>query len=213
MKRLLTCLLICLSLIAFACSEEEKKSTTTTDTSGADGSTSGTTSDTTSGSTSGSTSGTEDVTTDDTSGSTSGTEDVATSEDTSGGTEDTSGGGDVDLCQNAPDLAYLAATISGGKHDGKTGRAAASSAASSCGLANIAAEDPKAATITCMQNAPENVGLTNGCTGCYGDIVLCTIEQCISKCAVDPSSTPCTDCQAEKGCVAAFDTCTGPLPE
>jgi hypothetical protein len=220
-QRFILALLVSLTLVAVGCSEEEKKSSTsdTGSTSGTGDGTSGATSGTGDG-TSGATSGTDDTSgatsgTDDTSGSTSGTED-ATADDTSGSTSgDTSGStsGTTDLCQNTPDLDYLAGTVADGKHAGKTGREAAAAAAGTCGLANLAKPDPKAETIACMQGAPENIALTDGCAGCYGDIVACSITNCLAGGCTTPGSPACVACQEEKGCIAAFDACTGPLPE
>ena len=198
-QRFILALLVALTLVAVGCSEEEKKSSTsdTGATSGSDG-TSGATSgsDGTSGATSGS----------DTSGATSGTDDTSgsTSGDTSGVTPTT------DLCQGAEDKAYLAGTVADGKHAGKTGRDAAAAAARTCGLKFLAEDDPKPPTVACMTTDPENIALTDGCAGCYGDIVVCSISNCAGPCSAG-TAEQCSTCQADAGCTDAFNVCAGPL--
>ena len=214
-QRFIPALLVALTLVAVGCSEEEKKSSSTTDTgatSGSDG-TSGATSgsDGTSGATSGSDTSGATSGTDDTSGSTSGTSDV-TADDTSGSTSgDTSGvTPTTDLCQGAEDKAYLAGTVADGKHAGKTGRDAAAAAARTCGLKFLAEDDPKPPTVACMTTDPENIALTDGCAGCYGDIVVCSISNCAGPCSAG-TAEQCSTCQADAGCTDAFNVCAGPL--
>jgi hypothetical protein len=55
-------------------------------------------------------------------------------------------------------------------------------------------------------------GVTQDCAGCYADIVICTLNNCVGYCAVDPESQDCFDCQVDKGCRAAFDSCSGLPP-
>jgi hypothetical protein len=115
-------------------------------------------------------------------------------------------GGPQSGCQSLSDKTYLNT-----KQDGdKTGRDLASNAASKCGLGCLNSQDPKACAVTCMKD-DEGVELSDPCAGCYGDIVLCTIKNCASKCIADSAAKVCTDCQAEKGCTSAFYACTGDI--
>lgn len=128
--------------------------------------------------------------------------------DATGDTSDDTAGlpGGVSECQNTEDKTWLT-TDQGG---GKTGRDLASNAASECGLGCLNSPDPKTCSVTCMKN-DKGVTLSDACAGCYGQIVLCTIENCAAQCIADSSAKPCTDCQTEKGCTKAFYDCTGPL--
>lgn len=111
-----------------------------------------------------------------------------------------------DQCQNAEDLGWIKATQDGGL----TGREVAREAAGDCGLGCLSDPAPDVCAIRCMKNI-KKVQLTDNCAGCYGDIVLCTIEKCLPRCIDDPQAEDCKACQEEKGCQGAFDTCTGSL--
>ncbi len=110
-----------------------------------------------------------------------------------------------DQCQNEEDLTWLHSEIS----PGETGRDFAREKAGDCGLACVSASAPDECAIECMKN--QGVELTDGCAGCYGFIVLCTINNCLQQCIDDPHSDICDDCQTDKGCNDEFYTCTGDL--
>lgn len=136
------------------------------------------------------------------------------SDDMGGGGDDMGGGGAdsvdmpgaVSVCQNDTDKTYLTTD----QGSGKTGRDLASDAASECGLGCLNAPDPKQCAIDCMLN-DKGITLSDPCAGCYGQIVLCTIQECAAQCIADSSAPVCTDCQDDKGCTPAFYECTGPL--
>jgi hypothetical protein len=114
-----------------------------------------------------------------------------------GGMEDT--GAEANACTNDADTAVLA--------DG--GDEAVAGTAGDCGLGCLG-EDGEAAqrecAITCIV---ADHALSNECAGCYGDIVACSIRECLAPCATDPGGEACATCQVEAGCVDAFNTCTG----
>jgi len=113
-----------------------------------------------------------------------------------------------DQCQNTQDLDWLKSDVG----EGKTGRELARKAAGDCGLACLNHPSPDKCAIKCMVES-KGVKLTNNCAGCYGGIVLCTIQNCFVKCIDDPHADICKTCQETKGCQAKFDACTGPLPK
>jgi hypothetical protein len=112
----------------------------------------------------------------------------------------------VDQCQNDTDLGWLKAKA----NDTQTGRELARAEASNCGLSCLNEACPDQCAIKCMVDV-KGVKLSGGCAGCYGRIVICTIENCIAKCINDPQSDACKQCQEEKGCNADFYGCTGNL--
>lgn len=155
--------------------------------------------------------GSGSTTTDTTTGgsdSTGGSDATGGSDSTSGDTTGDTAGlpGGVSECQNTEDKTWLT-TDQGG---GAKGRDLASKAAGECGLGCLNSPDPKECSVKCMKD-DKGVKLSDPCAGCYGDIVLCTIQNCAAKCIADSSAKICTDCQTEKGCTDAFYKCTGPL--
>lgn len=114
----------------------------------------------------------------------------------------------VDQCQGDTDLSWLGSKV----NDEQTGRELAREAAGDCGLGCLSEPKPDKCAIKCMTDI-RGVQLTDGCAGCYGGIVLCTINKCINVCMGDPQAQICKDCQEEKGCNETFYACTGPLPE
>ena len=148
--------------------------------------------------------------------------------DASSGTSGDTGaddGADVGADQGGTDQAGTdeggtdqAGTDEGGTDEGGTGSGACTNAADqeiigstdvaaearTCGLAAIG--KPPGSATPCIVAA---TGLTEACAGCYGGTVDCTIANCIGDCAADPSGQPCSDCQVEKGCIAAFEECSG----
>lgn len=113
-----------------------------------------------------------------------------------------------DQCQGDGDLGWLQGII----EPDVTGRDLAREAAGDCGLGCLNDDAPGECAIDCMIEK-RSVVLSNGCAGCYGDIVLCTINKCLPQCIDDPQAEVCKGCQEAKGCQATFDTCTGPLDE
>lgn len=124
-----------------------------------------------------------------------GGESTATSSGTGGsattgtGTSTGTGSAVMNACTNAADAAVLMTK------DAKT-------IAADCGKANLAAEP---ATFDCIK---KGTGLSDDCTSCYDDSVVCASDNCLSKCLTDPMSQPCTDCRAMY-CTPAFKTCSG----
>lgn len=114
----------------------------------------------------------------------------------------------TDACQNEVDLGWLQAD----QKDAMTGRELAREAAGDCGLACLSECAPGDCAVKCMTNR-KSVSLSKTCSSCYGDIVICTIDKCLTRCISDPQAPDCKACQEEKGCQAAFDACTGPLGE
>jgi len=54
----------------------------------------------------------------------------------------------------------------------------------------------------------ENTGVSGECATCFGDTTECTIDNCLTDCAVDQTSQACTDCR-EENCGPAFNACAG----
>ena len=111
-----------------------------------------------------------------------------------------------DQCQGADDMEWLKKDLGGGQ----TGRDLAREAAGDCGLGCLNHPAPDQCAIKCMTQ-DKGVVLSSGCAGCYGGIVLCTIENCLPKCIDDAQAPVCKECQKEKGCDDVFYACTGPL--
>ncbi len=86
------------------------------------------------------------------------------------------------------------------------GGAAASEAARECGMGCMVADDIIECATPCVV---EETGLSEGCSGCYVGIIVCTIEKCISDCITDSTSAECVACQMDKGCLPDFYQCTG----
>lgn len=51
-------------------------------------------------------------------------------------------------------------------------------------------------------------GLSDNCTTCYADSVVCAAKNCLDKCLSNPASQACSDCRAMY-CNAAFESCSG----
>ena len=112
----------------------------------------------------------------------------------------------ADQCQNTEDLAWLKGDVGGGQ----TGRDLAREAAGDCGLGCLNHPAPDQCAVKCMVQ-DKGVKLSDGCAGCYGGIVLCTIGSCLAKCIDDAQAQICKDCQETKGCNVTFYACTGNL--
>jgi len=80
---------------------------------------------------------------------------------------------------------------------------AAVAAASQCALSCLG--DAPSCTTDCAQDA---LGLTAGCASCVGDVMGCTISNCVAQCAVDPASAACLSCIAAN-CGETFTECSG----
>ncbi len=138
--------------------------------------------------------------------------DTSTGDDTTAGDDATADVGEdvaeavVDQCQNETDLNWLHSDVG----EGQTGRELAREAAGDCGLACLNHPTPDTCAIQCMVTS-KGVQLSDGCAGCYGRIVLCTIGECLLKCIDDPQAQQCKDCQDDKGCNDDFYACTGNL--
>ncbi|HAN31785.1 MAG TPA: hypothetical protein DCQ06_09335 [Myxococcales bacterium] len=111
-----------------------------------------------------------------------------------------------DQCQGADDMAWLKSD----QASGQSGRDLAREAAGDCGLGCLNHPAPDQCAIKCMLQ-DKGVVLSNGCAGCYGGIVLCSIANCLPKCIDDAQAQVCKDCQEDKGCNDIFYDCTGPL--
>jgi len=71
-----------------------------------------------------------------------------------------------------------------------------------CGTQCFATTDPTCSA-TCVA---KKTGLSAGCSSCWGDVINCGIEKCLSPCLVGGQA--CTDCTAQK-CDPAFHVCSG----
>ena len=59
-----------------------------------------------------------------------------------------------------------------------------------------------------------NLGLSEGCSGCFGDLAVCSKDNCLTSCGaadpdVDENLQGCIDCQVENYCTHSFESCTG----
>jgi hypothetical protein len=84
-----------------------------------------------------------------------------------------------------------------------------------CGTSCLSQSTDPATLPTCVTECLKKnttPSLSDGCTGCYVADVGCSVANCLATCAA--GSTPdCAACRVEKGCAAAFYTCSGlPLP-
>jgi len=57
---------------------------------------------------------------------------------------------------------------------------------------------------TCVERETE---LSAGCSGCFGEVIACTIANCALQC-INASSPGCTTCR-DTNCTPAFETCAG----
>lgn len=74
-----------------------------------------------------------------------------------------------------------------------------------CGIQCIADEDPAACSGECVV---EETGISESCGVCFGNLIDCILDECISMC-LDPNSAECTTCIGDSGCDPAFVACTG----
>jgi hypothetical protein len=99
-------------------------------------------------------------------------------------------------CQNADDCPIVV-------------EGTARTAAQTCGRDCLGNADAAACSRTCVV---DKTSISSGCADCYVGIVSCSIENCVGACAADSGSQACFDCQVEKNCRSAFDTCSGLPP-
>jgi hypothetical protein len=54
---------------------------------------------------------------------------------------------------------------------------------------------------------------SDACLGCYLGVTGCTLANCRTECAADPTASMCLQCQIAKGCLPTFYACSGlPTP-
>jgi len=61
----------------------------------------------------------------------------------------------------------------------------------------------------CQQCISEATALSDGCSGCFVEVIQCTLAQCLTPC-FNPDSPDCASCR-EANCLSAFDSCAGEL--
>ncbi len=59
---------------------------------------------------------------------------------------------------------------------------------------------------------PLPVKMSDACWLCFGSLADCSASLCTSPCAVDANAPSCMQCQTDKGCSAALDTCKTTVP-
>ena len=106
--------------------------------------------------------------------------------------ETDTGGGGTGRCLNPADQAIF-------------GTADVETATLDCGLGCLSSADPAACAGSCVAAA---TGLSSDCAGCQGSKVACTITNCLSSCAADPTAFACEVCQINS-CERAYDLCSG----
>ncbi len=100
---------------------------------------------------------------------------------------------------------------------GEDGPGAVSGAATACGLSGcggalgtlVVIDSPanREALSTCVASClVDDLGLSPGCAGCYGDVTACSAGACSDPCISDSTSEACRTC-AEDNCVEAFGNC------
>jgi hypothetical protein len=118
---------------------------------------------------------------------------ACTTESCAPGFEDCSGvpfGGDEGFCLGEADLDALES------HDMEAEMLA-------CAEECVEADDPAECGGECI----EDIALTEGCAGCFGDLIGCGIEECDTECA-DLESRECWTCAFET-CGERFESCSG----
>ncbi len=145
--------------------------------------------------------GLDDVTAVDTAPSDTAPSDTAPSDaapsDTSGDTSAASG-----ACMGRTDYAIATAAD---LEPSAPGSQTATSIAQSCGIDCLGSSDASACSVDCIVAATE---MSTPCAGCYGDVVICSIENCLGACGAGPNSAACAACQ-EDNCLGDFYACTG----
>ncbi|MBU1430393.1 hypothetical protein KKF91_07530 [Myxococcota bacterium] len=81
-------------------------------------------------------------------------------------------------------------------------------AASAATCANSCSAD--ADVPSCVQTCVvDDVRLSEGCASCYGDLILCALDQCAEACGADINSAGCLTCLGESSCAETFTGCSG----
>jgi hypothetical protein len=83
---------------------------------------------------------------------------------------------------------------------------AAKMATGLCGQQCLGNADEAGCTVMCIADA---TSMSAECSICYATLAGCARNNCLSECAAEPTSDPCTQCQIDSGCRAMFDTCSG----
>jgi hypothetical protein len=61
-------------------------------------------------------------------------------------------------------------------------------------------------TAMCLK---DGLGITQGCADCWGAVVQCGRDKCLTQCINGTDTPACRDCTASAGCDSAFATCSG----
>jgi hypothetical protein len=61
-------------------------------------------------------------------------------------------------------------------------------------------------TATCMK---DGLSLSQNCAECWGAVVQCGRDKCLTVCAAGTDSPDCRDCTVSSGCDATFARCSG----
>ncbi len=93
-------------------------------------------------------------------------------------------------CTNTADEAVMA---------GASFEADAETCATGCFAAEMCVTD-------CMR---DDVGLSMGCSVCFGAAGKCALDNCLSECLLDPRGAACTDCRQTAGCIDDYEMCSG----
>jgi len=104
----------------------------------------------------------------------------------------------TEMCTNAADKAII-----------DPDREGVSDKAKECGLACLGQPDPVACSMPCVI---ENTGISEGCAGCYAEMIYCSIVHCVLQCASNPDAEPCIQCQDKNNCYDDFYYCSGLPP-
>jgi hypothetical protein len=106
-------------------------------------------------------------------------------------------------CTNAEDFAKL---------DTPAERDAVKEKAGVCGL-NCLMEPDSASYAQCASPCIiKSTQLSENCTKCYVNILICTKDKCLLKCkdrTTAEGKKACDECQVAQGCIASFLTCSG----
>ncbi|RLB53253.1 MAG: hypothetical protein DRJ42_12410 [Deltaproteobacteria bacterium] len=93
-------------------------------------------------------------------------------------------------CTNTADEAVMA---------GASFEADAETCATGCFAAEMCVTD-------CMR---DDVGLSMGCSVCFGAAGKCALDNCLTACLTDPRGAACTDCRRTAGCIDDYEMCSG----
>ena len=133
---------------------------------------------------------------------------------TGGGTGGT-GGALTDQCTNSADQSVYE---DAGDGDAAAGRDVISDFASACTtpacgnelgtvVGNPSDENVQALADCIVDCTAEEYDLSDGCLSCYGDVVACGADLCLTVC-IDATSQACADC-LDTNCVPDFEICSG----